>query len=84
MALLGKLITKTHSYKQSTLKADLDGTTFPYDCCMQLAQVMTCARLSQGFETCFKIRQLSSSCVRQSWRSCEPDLHDAICVIWMT
>ena len=26
--------------------------------CMQLAQVMTCVRLSQGFETCFKILQL--------------------------
>ena len=50
---------------------------------MQLAQVMTCARLSQGFETCFKILQLFSSCMRQSWGSCEVDLYEAIHVVWM-
>ena len=56
------------------VKADLvDGTTLTYDCRMQLAQVMTCVRLSQGFETCFKILQLFSSCMRQSWGSCEVD-----------
>ena len=65
------------------VKADLDGTTLTYDCRMQLAQVMTCVRLSQGFETCFKILQLFSSCMRQSWGSCEVDLHEAIRVVWM-
>ena len=30
---------------------DLDGTTLTYDCRLQLAQVTTCVRLSQGFET---------------------------------
>ena len=66
------------------LKADLDGTTLTYDCRMQLAQVLTCVRLSQGFETCFKILQLFSSCMRQSWGSCEVDLREAIRVVWMT
>ena len=33
-----------------SLKADLDGTTLTYDCRMQLAKVMTCGRLSLGFE----------------------------------
>ena len=32
------------------LKADLDGAILTYDCRMQLAQVMTCARLSQGLK----------------------------------
>ena len=49
--------------------ADLDGTTSTQDCRMQLAQVMTCVRLSQGVETAFKILQLFSSCMRQSWES---------------
>ena len=67
------------------LKADLDGTTLTCDCCVQLAQVMTCVRLSaQGFETRFKILQLFSSCMRQSWGSCEVDLHEAIFVVNVT
>ena len=64
--------------------ADLDGTTLTYHCRMQLAQVMTCMGLSQGFETCFKILQLFSSCMQQCWGSCEVDLHEAIRVVWMT
>ena len=76
------LPVRQHPWKY--VKADLDGTTLTYDCRMRLAQVMTCVRLSQGFETCFKILQLFSSCVRQSWGSCEVDLHEAIRVIWMT
>ena len=59
---------------QCIMKADLDGTTLTYDCRMQLAQIMTCVRLSQGCETCFKILQLFSSCMRQSWGSCEVNL----------
>ena len=66
------------------IKADLDGTNLTYDCRMLLAQVMTCMRLSQGFETCFKMLQLFSSCMRQSLGSCEVDLHEVICVVWMT
>ena len=53
-------------------------------CRMQLAQVMTCVRLAQGFEKCFKNLQPHSSCMRQSWGSCEVDLHEAIRVVWMT